>query len=680
MISDNSQPNETSFAIELASVSLKRRTIEELKMQFAGLNNDLQALIPDLDVDVLYQIISEYELTFEPRINELTFELDKLKYMLKKNQLQLSLKDIEFLQDLREAMRDKELQDITGTIFVEDLDEDQQRDLRKRYRKLAALLHPDKNELDGKFFNLMEQLKITRDLTNMILLDELLIDLIANNEELNSTTLAKVFDQIEGRGVDGDLTSSGLSTQIVVLKNNILVLQKIKSIALDLRGQDLTVDLQLIRVSALTKISDLETEIELIKSLLSESSVKTVGNGEIVISNVDPQSNHKSIDFPASFEAMELKLLAFEDYVLGLVNKGLMFTDDLTGVQDDFKSSFVYYRGIVNQTPFEIEIYNERGDTYRTYSLRLFSDIELDTQEIGEYWKFNQRSFGNLRMKTAYAFEFKARRYSEDLQFDGHYFDFVEINVHDIYVGYPNTDLKPIQDIYSELAQRLSGFEIFDDFFQSVTPEVDDNTSSLALVMNETGLTVAGSDLGNLRPTRKESMMTQAAEFAQFCHDNVVVTEVVLFGSLGKSDSPAYCNDIDMVVFSPSFGNRGSKTSRYSNGGNSNSMSACMKQLGKSNPRLDYTDGDFLPINSKFFTDPSYREGVVNDQDDRYFFSNVLSDCKVWDNANREFVQVDFEYFRSKYLLHEDSLIRESGLDDSPHYVGNDYYDEMCGF
>jgi hypothetical protein len=676
MLSDN-EPLSVCFAIELASVSLKRRTIEDLRTQLAKLNNDFQVLIPDLDIDKLYQIVAQYESDFEPRIAELTFELDKLKFMLKMNQLELSLKDLEFLQDLRDAKRDKELQGITGTILVEDLDEEQQCDLRKLYRKLAALLHPDVTEIDGRFFNLMERLKLTHDLTNMVLLDELLSDLIANNEELNTVSLTKVFNQIEGRGADGDLTSAGLSTQIVVLKNNILVLQKIKTIALKLRGQDLTVDLELIRVSALTEIFDLETEIEIIKSLLSESSVKTVGDGEIVISNVDPHSKDKSIDIPASPEAMELKLFALEDYVLELVKQGLMFTDDITGIPEDSKSSLFRYRGISDCTPFELVIYNERGDTYQTYNIRSFTDIEFDPEEIGDYWKVDHNSFGQFRMRTVDAFEFKARKPADQLQFEGHFFNYGLGSGCDIYVDYQNNNFELMQNIYSKLAQRLYGFEMFDEFFQSVTPKVEVNTSSLALVINNSGLTVGSTSTNAIKPSRNERMMNQAAEFAQFCNDSVAVTEVILFGSLGKSDSPTHCNDIDMVVFSPSFGYR---NSRYSRDDKPNSMSQCMQQLSRSNPRLDYTDGDFLPINAKFFTDPSYREGVVNDQDDSYFFVNILVDCKVWDNVQKRFVQVDFEYFRNKYFLQEDTLIRERAIDCSPYYEDDGYYDEMCRF
>ncbi|MGL4757788.1 MAG: hypothetical protein ACRCXZ_00490 [Patescibacteria group bacterium] len=362
---------------------------------------------------------------------------------------------------------------------------------------------------------------------------------------------------------------------------------------------------------------------------------------------------------PDSAQGVDQVLLGLESYILGLVEAGFMVDASKAEKQlDSYDSPFKDYYGVFENHALTLQVYQARSDNYRSYNFRLYTH-QLDLNAIGDYWKYDYDSFKNLKKEVLRSIEFDVHKFSTT-SISATVFVYQDDYLENmIYTRSKQGGFAFVQDVYTELMIQLISIPEFGGFFNQVP-----SLKTFGKVKNWISQRIKNSDRQQESTIQRTHRMTkQAVEIARLFTQVDGVEDILLFGSLGKSEYSVNVGDIDLMVFGSSFSAEIEEKGCYDST-DSTLEDALPQLLLNQNPELGYTNGDFKTYNSIFFSDMLYRQMVVNNQRDPEFFVNVFSDCMRWDTVSGEFVQVDFAYFKAKYNLCHSELVQTSNPKD----------------
>lgn len=350
-------------------------------------------------------------------------------------------------------------------------------------------------------------------------------------------------------------------------------------------------------------------------------------------------------NLPSSPQELKEILSRIEQSIIELVAQKFLYTDQTTS-----DTPFCYYRGLFGQTCFILEIYNAKNSDYKSYRFHFLEVDDLNVSKAGDYWQYDQPSF---RILASSAERFKVIEFNLG--------DKLDSNAHCFFYGYNKENIftrngegfASTQVVYGELMKALQLIEVF----QSNQVQVNQIQNSPVKIC-DSGV------------TRVERMFQQAKEIAiKVSHS--LSSKIVLFGSLGKREVLSHYGDIDMLFIGQMF-----ESSEKAYSEEYNNLIDLFNEFDIQDFSLEYTNGDFIAINDKFFIDEEYRKSTIQSQPDPSFFANLFKDCKVWDEEKKDFVQVDFEYFRLKYSIEESDLLSPSAdQEDYSYYEYGDYYE-----
>lgn len=666
------------FEIELATIGKKRIEIARLKHAIEQATIYIQSLVPDIDFNQILAICHEYEKQ-QPEIDILSFERDKLMMMIELQTSELSFENIETIREKRDAQKDQVLSDVLGEVkFVEDLDEQQLTELKRIYRKLALILHPDINGniLSDEYINMLNEFKRSHNLTIMVKLEALISEL----EVVDRLSIDSVFKKVKGLNVENSSSSNGLSTQIIHLENELTALLRLKEHILSIRGKDLTIDLIVLKNETINEINKLNSEIKVLSNLLSELSKlamqvqpeSSTCNNIVVLDDESDNLFENSLDTPKTQAELSQRLQNLERFVIQLVEQGQIFTNELELVNDD-TSPFENYRGIENPEFFNLEVYTSKSDSgYKIYEFTFSTDtdLEIDLGVIGDYWKFDHNSFLKLKpiRRTKFKFIIDTRN---DQKCTGEMSLYDESN----YIFNFDNKFDVSLSCYLVFVEELSKFKMFKQFLSPTTHPIHsttiNNSALTATSKSAASITLSINPTPSLkRLTRKKRMIEQAEKIAQYICSCANIDELILIGDLGEDDQSQKCRSIDMLIIGPDF-----KTTVRKLGHRDNLQTSVKDTFnlldGESHPDLDYTCGDFQTLNTSFFTEPNYRGKIINNRNNRHYYAKALANCKKWDSNELRFVPISFEYFESQYGIEASDLAASSSpCDRKGMYAG----------
>jgi predicted nucleotidyltransferase len=665
-------PNHTVFAMELAGISEKRLRKEQLSKQFAQETADLIKLVPDLDLSSIAAIANEYAELHEPEIDKLNLEKSRLQMMVNLKSMSLRLEQMIELQLNFEDKKQAEKNEILGNLkAVEVLDEAQKIELKSVYRSLARIFHGDASKLPDKFIKEINEMYENSELTKI----KKIYTLMSELSEVDEAKIQVIFDLVEKESIEEGGTNVGISRQIIILENKLVRLAKLREVIMELRGQDLTIGREVLANYAQELIETLKQDILLLNQKLLKIQYPDVGS-EITVSKTENQAEstekQRIFEIPSTPEAMEEKLKELESFVLNLVNKGLMFSNS---EERQESNSFTEYRGMLGENFVKVTKYESTSSNYNSLEITFnLIDEAKDTTTLGDYWKYDSRSFDRIDNIQNFRCSIEFNIHSSDC-IRGYGTFYINGVRQSIYCN-AGADFDKMKEIYQILLEKMEIVEELKEFNTPKTSLSSNESSALATIgkPNSELAAIENKIESAEKMTRKERMIIQAERIAEFLDTNSDLSEIILFGSLVEA-SNEYPGDIDMFVIGDVFDTRVTQLGKYQKGNVNNKFTNLLEKANIVTPcpDLSYTNGDFIPLSSYFFSDERYRSVVIQNQYDEKFFQKALSDCKIWDRNSKSFEAVSFDYFEGKYDLNFEELeVQELYLEDFNLYDWGD--------
>jgi hypothetical protein len=214
-----------------------------------------------------------------PQKKALELEIAKLKKQIELAGVSLSIEDIaKILQDIEDKREEEREQFLQNKKVQENLTPEEKNDLKKKFRYISRLVHPDTTNLDKidpKYLILLTEFKDAGALD--------VLTQIYENIEVRGQSIEEAFSKYLGEN-DDNKTVSDTRLNIVRVQNEIIKYSKLKEMLQQIRGSDE-------RIEGISKQLDVELDalrvekVELEK-VLERLKVEDVEQPEDAISSI----------------------------------------------------------------------------------------------------------------------------------------------------------------------------------------------------------------------------------------------------------------------------------------------------------------------------------------------------------------------------------------------------------
>jgi hypothetical protein len=347
------------------------------------LKAEIYALSGGMDHQQFQDLIEQFVSHYMPQKEGLELEIAKLKKQIELAGSSLSMEDIvKILQEIEDKREEDREQFLQNKKLQENLTKEEKDDLKKKFRYISRLVHPDTTEIKGidpKYLTLLTELKDAGALG--------VITQIYENIEVRGQSIEQAFSKYMGENQENK-TVSDTKLNIVRVQNEIIKYSKLKELLQQVRGsadriQSISKQLD----DELDMLRDEKDELEKVLEGLKMEDIEQSEDISNSIVTVKNEVNSEQLEQPTGELSLENQIEKDrKDWEKAKRVMEKFLKDILEGTFGKLSNNTVY----IDDMYIHVNLNNKKIDFLKTQNRRL--DLTL---QIGE-------AFDSVQLRSNY--------------------------------------------------------------------------------------------------------------------------------------------------------------------------------------------------------------------------------------------------------------------------------------